>query len=108
MEIVIPLTGGVEAQVIAKNSVFRFSFLIYQPKIEQKMWTWSKWQKKIVWTTILSFRRKKNNKKNQNLMLQWLKHSPTIGNYEIAQSRTENIWYLLSRITNQLCHDSVH
>lgn len=65
-------------------------------------------KKKIVWTTILSFRRKKNNKKNQNLMLQWLKHSPTIGNYEIAQSRTENIWYLLSRITNQLCHDSVH
>lgn len=31
-------------------------------------------------------------------MLQWLKHSPTIGNYEIAQSRAENIWYLLSRI----------
>lgn len=69
MEIMIPLTGGVERQFIAKNSVFRFSFLICQPKTEQKMLAWSKWQKKIVWTTIRSFRRKK---KNQNLMLQWL------------------------------------
>lgn len=36
MEIMIPLTGGVERQFIAKNSVFRFSFLICQPKTEQK------------------------------------------------------------------------
>lgn len=46
MEIMIPLTGGVERIVIAKNSVFRFSFLICQPKTEQKMLAWSKWQKK--------------------------------------------------------------
>lgn len=61
MEIMIPLTGGVERIVIAKNSVFRFSFLICQPKTEQKMLAWSKWQKKIkiVWTTIHSFRGKK-------------------------------------------------
>lgn len=31
-------------------------------------------------------------------MLQWLKHPLTIGNYEITQSRTENIQYLLNMI----------
>ena len=63
MEIMILLTGGVEREVFARNSVFRFSFLICQPKTEQKMLAWSKWQKKIVRTTIHSCRRKKQNKK---------------------------------------------
>lgn len=31
-------------------------------------------------------------------MLQWLKHSLSSGNYEITQSSTENIRYLLNMI----------